>query len=71
MLSLKSTYPNLLTHVGDGKYFQDRAILTPTNEIVQEVNDYIMDSLPGDATEFLSADAICPDEDDIIDREDV
>ena len=47
---VKSTYPNLLTHISDGKYFQDRAILAPTNEIVQEINDYIMSILPGDAT---------------------
>ena len=25
------TYPSLLDHVGDGSYFQDRAILAPTN----------------------------------------
>ncbi|KAL6543073.1 hypothetical protein OROHE_010593 [Orobanche hederae] len=68
---VKSTYPSILDHVGDGRYFQDRAILAPTNEIVQEVNDYIMSLLPGDATEFMSSDSICPDEDDTVNREDV
>ena len=68
---VKSTYPSLLSHIGDGRYFQDRAILAPTNEIVQGVNDYIMDMLPGDAVEFKSSDSICPDEDDIVNREDV
>ncbi|KAL6505766.1 hypothetical protein OROHE_023145 [Orobanche hederae] len=47
------------------------AILAPTNEIVQEVNDYIMSLLPEDATEFMSSDSICPDEDDTVNREDV
>ena len=68
---VKSTYPKLLENVGEGSYFQDRAILAPTNEIVQEVNDYIMSLLPGESTEFLSSDSICPDEDDIVNREDV
>ena len=29
-----STYPSLLSHIGDGKYFQGRVILAPTNKIV-------------------------------------
>ncbi|KAL6584181.1 hypothetical protein OROMI_003470 [Orobanche minor] len=68
---VKSTYPSILDHVGDGRYFQDRAILAPTNEIVQEVNDYIMSLLPGDATEFMSSDSIYPDEYDTVNRDDV
>ncbi|KAL6550086.1 hypothetical protein OROMI_020574 [Orobanche minor] len=67
----KSTYSSILDHVGDGRYFQDRAILAPTNEIVQEVNNYIISLLPEDATEFMSPDSICPDEDDTVNREDV
>ncbi|KAL6581065.1 hypothetical protein OROMI_006988 [Orobanche minor] len=67
----KSTYPSILDHVGDGRYFQDRAILAPINEIVQEVNDYIMSLLPEDATEFMSSDSICPNEYDKVNREDV
>ncbi|KAL6584639.1 hypothetical protein OROMI_003928 [Orobanche minor] len=46
-------------------------ILAPTNEIVQEVNDYIMSLLPEDATEFMSSYSICPDEDNTVNREDV
>ncbi|KAL6549453.1 hypothetical protein OROHE_008570 [Orobanche hederae] len=67
----KSTYSSILDHVGDGRYFQDRDILAPTNEIVQEVNNYIVSLLPEDATEFMSSDSICPDEDDTVNREDV
>ncbi|KAL6530090.1 hypothetical protein OROMI_028735 [Orobanche minor] len=67
----KSTYPSILDHVGDGRYFKDRAILASTNEIVHEVNDYIMSLLPKYATEFMSSDSICPDEDDTVNREDV
>ena len=66
---VESTYSSILDHVGDGGYFQDKAIVAPTNEIVQEVNDYIMSLLPRDATEFMSSDIICTDEDDIVNRE--
>ena len=45
--------------------------MAPTNEIVHEVNDYVMSILPGDTTEFLSSDSICPDEDETVDRADV
>ena len=68
---VKSTYLSLLAQRGNGEYFQDRAILTPTNETVQEVNDYVISLLPGDAIEFLSSDSICPAEDDSVNREDV
>lgn len=68
---VSSTYPSILDHVGDGAYFQDRAILAPTNEVVQDINDYVMSLLPGDSTEYLSSDSICPDEGDIVNREDV
>ena len=57
------TYPSILDHVGDARYFQDRAFLAPTNETVQEINDYVMSMLPGDATEFMSSGSICLDED--------
>lgn len=68
---VKSTYPSLLCHIGDGRYFEDRVILAPTTKMVQEVNDYIMSMLPGDAVEFKSSDSICLDKDDIVNREDV
>ena len=68
---VNNTYPALLANRSNGSYFQDRAILAPTNETVHEINDYVMSLLPGDSIEFLSSDSICPDEDDTINREDV
>ncbi len=68
---VNSTYPSLLDHVGDGAYFQDRAILAPTNEVVEEINEYVMSLLPGEVKEYMSADNICPDEQDPVRREDV
>ncbi|XP_057723535.1 uncharacterized protein LOC130939448 [Arachis stenosperma] len=37
----------------------DRAILAPTVEIVEEINNYIVNLLPGEEKEYLSADIIC------------
>ncbi|KAL4286250.1 hypothetical protein AHAS_Ahas19G0067400 [Arachis hypogaea] len=37
----------------------DRAILAPTVENVEEINNYIVDLLPGEEKNYLSADSIC------------
>ena len=39
-------------------FFEDRAVLAPTNEIVTQVNDFVLSMLPGDAKVYLSSDAI-------------
>jgi hypothetical protein len=38
---------------------QERAILCPRNEIVQEINDYIMDMISGEETTYRSCDSVC------------
>ncbi|XP_010451904.1 PREDICTED: ATP-dependent DNA helicase PIF1-like [Camelina sativa] len=54
-----STYPSLLHNLDDGDYFKERAILCPTNDVVDEVNDYMMDLLPGESHQYYSSDKIC------------
>ncbi|XP_074278949.1 uncharacterized protein LOC141602719 [Silene latifolia] len=39
-------------------YFQERAILAPTNEIVSKVNDYVLSQMEGDGKVYLSSDSI-------------
>ncbi|XP_065636227.1 uncharacterized protein LOC136070273 [Quercus suber] len=39
---INSTYPDLNTQYMDANYIQERAILGPTNEVVEELNDYII-----------------------------
>ncbi|KAK9676401.1 hypothetical protein RND81_11G074600 [Saponaria officinalis] len=56
---VENTYPLLLEHLWDEKYFQDRAILAPTHEIVEMINDYILNSIPGEEKVYLSVDSIC------------
>ncbi|XP_015959923.1 uncharacterized protein LOC107483820 [Arachis duranensis] len=43
----------------DPSFFQDRAILAPTIDNVEEINNYIVDLLPGEEKNYLSADSIC------------
>ncbi|RYR15960.1 hypothetical protein Ahy_B04g072928 isoform A [Arachis hypogaea] len=43
----------------DPNFFQDKAILAPTVENVEEKNNYIVDLFPGEEKNYLSADLIC------------
>ncbi|XP_056857211.1 LOW QUALITY PROTEIN: uncharacterized protein LOC130506557 [Raphanus sativus] len=44
----------------EAKFFQERAILCPTNEDVNMINDYMLDRLDGEEKIYLSADSIDP-----------
>ncbi|XP_057739820.1 uncharacterized protein LOC130956895 [Arachis stenosperma] len=56
---VNAIYPNLVQNFRDPSFFQDRAILAPTVENVEEINNYIVDLLPGEEKNYLSADSIC------------
>lgn len=45
--------------MNDPTFFQYRAILAPTNDIVTELNDYIMSMMPGEMKTFISLDTPC------------
>jgi hypothetical protein len=63
------TYPNLIESMQDPMFFQDRAILAPTLEIVEKVNDYVIDLMPAEEREYLSCDTVCKCDDDVgVDR---
>ncbi|KAL6512384.1 hypothetical protein OROHE_019996 [Orobanche hederae] len=53
-----NTYPSLTDKYSDPQYLQDRAILAPTHTVVEAVNDHIINLLPGDITEYMSADGL-------------
>ncbi|XP_010539235.1 PREDICTED: ATP-dependent DNA helicase PIF1 [Tarenaya hassleriana] len=40
------------------EYLKERAILTPRNETVHEVNAFLLSKIPGQTTEYLSSDSI-------------
>ena len=48
-----STYPNLLENIHDLQFFQERAILAPTLEIVDKVNQHMLDLLLGEERCFF------------------
>ena len=56
---MTATYPNLHSNYADGKYLEERSILAPTNDVVNEINDYIIDLLVSNEETYLSPDSIC------------
>ncbi|XP_076900478.1 uncharacterized protein LOC143554654 [Bidens hawaiensis] len=44
-------------------YFQDRALLAPLNEVVQEINERMLALFPGDEVQYLSSDSLAESED--------
>ncbi|XP_035845105.1 uncharacterized protein LOC110932942 [Helianthus annuus] len=59
---IQFVYPSVLERYKDRDYFSERAILTPKNEVVHEINDRLLELFPGEATEYLSSDSICATE---------
>jgi len=55
---VKSTYPDLFTNYLDPKYLEERAILCPRNETVEEIND-IMSQIEGEEVTYHSSDNVC------------
>ncbi|CAN1257711.1 ATP-dependent DNA helicase PIF1 [Linum perenne] len=39
-------------------YIRTRAIVTPTNQVVSDINDYVLTRIPGDAKTYLSSDTL-------------
>ncbi|KAJ9557686.1 hypothetical protein OSB04_012300 [Centaurea solstitialis] len=52
-------YPSLLDNHKRPSYLTERAILTPKNDMVQELNEVIMDIIPGEGRTYLSSDNVC------------
>ncbi|KAK9733479.1 hypothetical protein RND81_04G070500 [Saponaria officinalis] len=59
---VESTYPSLKTHLGDPEYFKERAILAPTHDIVELVNEHMLALIPKGERVYLSSDEISDDE---------
>jgi hypothetical protein len=52
------TFPDFKTKYNDPDYLKQRAILSTTNDIVDQVNDYILTLVPNIEREYFSADSI-------------
>ncbi|CAJ2641244.1 unnamed protein product [Trifolium pratense] len=57
-------YPQLQQNISTKHYFEERGILAPTLDSVQEVNEYIMSQIPGEEKEYCSADSVCKSDKD-------
>ncbi|KAJ1273706.1 hypothetical protein BS78_05G005300 [Paspalum vaginatum] len=55
---VESTYPNLLSNYKEAKFLEERAILCPRNETVDEINEYIMSQIEGDEVIYRSSDTV-------------
>ena len=51
-------YPDIATNLTSTDYLKQRSILTPTNAIVNDVNSYILDLIPGTVTTYFSQDSL-------------
>ncbi|XP_058742646.1 ATP-dependent DNA helicase PIF1-like [Vicia villosa] len=51
------TYPDILSNMYNLKYYEERALLTPTHDSVDVVNDFVMSLIPGNEKEYLSSDS--------------
>ncbi|XP_074277594.1 uncharacterized protein LOC141601230 [Silene latifolia] len=57
-----SICPSLKENLGNPNYLQERAILSPTHEIVELVNEYVLSQIEDVEREYLSSDEISKDE---------
>ncbi|XP_076950680.1 uncharacterized protein LOC143623725 [Bidens hawaiensis] len=55
---IQFVYPDILNNKEDPNYFQQTALLAPTNEVVHEINDHLIESFPGESVEYLSSDSV-------------
>jgi ATP-dependent DNA helicase PIF1 len=63
-------YLDLLKNMFATIFFQDRAILAPTLDVVEQINDYVLSLIPGEFKEYLSCDSVSRcDQDDVIDHQ--
>ena len=67
--NVRSTYLDLQMKITDHSYLQERAILAPTNEVVEELNDYVVSCLHGEEQTYISSDSICKASSNIADQD--
>ncbi|XP_073313552.1 uncharacterized protein [Primulina huaijiensis] len=56
---VESAYPLFGNTVSDATYFQQRAILAPTLDVVQSVNEYMISMNHSEGKLYLSSDTVC------------
>ena len=57
---VQALYPDLLQV--NHNAFDDRGILAPTNDSIDQINEYVLDMLPGDTHHEKSSDQLVTDD---------
>ena len=55
---IEKVFDDFQSHIGDPEYFQGRILLATTNKIVDEVNDEMVERIPGDLHTFHCIDTV-------------
>ncbi|KAM4099556.1 hypothetical protein ACJW30_05G000100 [Castanea mollissima] len=66
---VKAAYPDFDTKFNNSKYLEERAILAPTNEVVEDINGYMIDLINADEETYLSADSLCKASSNVLDQD--
>nr|GEV90231.1 hypothetical protein [Tanacetum cinerariifolium] len=59
---VQSVYPSILDNLNDPTYFQERAILALTHDVVEVINKRLLDLIPGKEKVYYSSNNICESE---------
>ncbi|XP_031109293.1 ATP-dependent DNA helicase PIF1-like [Ipomoea triloba] len=60
---VESTFPNYEIACTDSQFLLSRAILAPTLDVVDSINDYMNEMNKGDSKTYLSCDTVCKADD--------
>ena len=66
---VNATYPDFQAKFNDSKYLEEMEILAPTNEVVEDINNYMIDLINVDEETYLSANSICKASTNILDQD--
>ena len=55
---IEKVFDDFQSHIGDAEYFQGRILLATTNKIVDEMNDEMVERIPGDLHTFHSINTV-------------
>ena len=66
---VESTYPCLQSQLQNEDYLRERAILTPLNETIDDINNYIIQMIEGPTRQYLNSDEIDKATDNITEQE--
>ncbi|CAN1725638.1 ATP-dependent DNA helicase PIF1 [Linum perenne] len=55
---IAKVYPDFATSFSSVGYIKSRAIVTPTNAVVSEINDYLLEQIKGEVHTYFSADSL-------------